>query len=110
MPSHTIREQYICIVSSFAVINDFPPEFNVEDPVHLHLSKELPNNTLVYTIMATDNDTSPFSSQIYYLLQDSNTSIVPRASQLFRLHNMTCLLYTSPSPRDRQKSRMTSSA
>ena len=94
MPSHTIREQYICIVSSFAVINDFPPEFNVEDPVHLHLSKELPNNTLVYTIMATDNDTSPFSSQIYYLLQDSNTSIVPRASQLFRLHNMTGELRT----------------
>ena len=25
-------------------------------------------------------------------------------------HNATCLLYTSPSPRDRQKSRMPSSA
>ena len=32
------------------------------------------------------------------------------ANKLFRAHNMTCLLYTSPSPRDRQKSRMPSSA
>ena len=28
----------------------------------------------------------------------------------FVLHKWTCLLYTSPSPRDRQKSRMPSSA
>jgi hypothetical protein len=34
--------------------------------------------------------------------------VVTQIQQLNRLH--TCLLYTSPSPRDRQKSRMPSSA
>ena len=33
---------------------------------------------------------------------------VPKS--LFRRHDWSCLLYTSPSPRDRQKSRMPSSA
>ena len=35
----------------------------------------------------------------------------PKEKMLIReLDNMACLLYTSPSPRDRQKSRMPSSA
>ena len=34
--------------------------------------------------------------------------IIPRGGELSRCYN--CLLYTSPSPRDRQKSRMPSSA
>ena len=33
-----------------------------------------------------------------------------RHSRDLNLHSETCLLYTSPSPRDRQKSRMPSSA
>ena len=35
---------------------------------------------------------------------------VKEALQGVGLQGMTCLLYTSPSPRDRQKSRMPSSA
>ena len=35
---------------------------------------------------------------------------LPRVRQLRVQHNFGCLLYTSPSPRDRQKSRMPSSA
>ena len=31
-------------------------------------------------------------------------------NSIFRIASITCLLYTSPSPRDRQKSRMPSSA
>ena len=34
----------------------------------------------------------------------------PSMDSLIRLSRKTCLLYTSPSPRDRQKSRMPSSA
>ena len=34
----------------------------------------------------------------------------PPLSKDFLKHNLACLLYTSPSPRDRQKSRMPSSA
>ena len=37
-------------------------------------------------------------------------SIRPFAHKLYRDQAMACLLYTSPSPRDRQKSRMPSSA
>ena len=35
---------------------------------------------------------------------------VPNTCTSYIVYNNTCLLYTSPSPRDRQKSRMPSSA
>ena len=42
---------------------------------------------------------------------DEATSKLIEGSQFnFGLEDLTCLLYTSPSPRDRQKSRMPSSA
>ena len=40
----------------------------------------------------------------------TNTSNVPLVSVALDDRNSSCLLYTSPSPRDRQKSRMPSSA
>ena len=40
----------------------------------------------------------------------SDLSITSTAAELNHLDGVTCLLYTSPSPRDRQKSRMPSSA
>ena len=45
-------------------------------------------------------------------LGDSALATEPRIEQWFvhRSNKMNCLLYTSPSPRDRQKSRMPSSA
>ena len=36
--------------------------------------------------------------------------VIARAADLSELYGNLCLLYTSPSPRDRQKSRMPSSA
>ena len=55
-----------------------------------------------------------------YLMKDKNDTIIyvgkakklkNRVNQYFvGAHNYNCLLYTSPSPRDRQKSRMPSSA
>ena len=38
-----------------------------------------------------------------------NLRNLPRVSQ-FKIRGLSCLLYTSPSPRDRQRSRMPSSA
>ena len=61
----------------------------------------------------------PYGSTYFHLrpLRPTNfdvLAVLPLASKRFRalkfLHAITCLLYTSPSPRDRQKSRMPSSA
>ena len=48
-----------------------------------------------------------------YSLDEANTTVRPYAMYQLRAEMtgfQTCLLYTSPSPRDRQKSRMPSSA
>ena len=45
-----------------------------------------------------------------WMVQTANMESVPVFIQSQVLESMTCLLYTSPSPRDRQKSRMPSSA
>ena len=53
--------------------------------------------------MATFDMTSKSTTGV-----SANSSAINQADR--RGHNMSCLLYTSPSPRDRQKSRMPSSA
>ena len=45
-----------------------------------------------------------------YWVHDPRDGVVPTASLLDPAYIRSCLLYTSPSPRDRQKSRMPSSA
>ena len=51
------------------------------------------------------------TKQVSTLAHVSNFFAHPQGLRLAsRLQEMTCLLYTSPSPRDRQKSRMPSSA
>ena len=51
-----------------------------------------------------DSDTLGHINHTIYL------SILETAHKDFLIHMYGCLLYTSPSPRDRQKSRMPSSA
>ena len=48
------------------------------------------------------------SHKIFYPVMTSDKH--PEFNCRQRVHQNTCLLYTSPSPRDRQKSRMPSSA
>ena len=43
-------------------------------------------------------------------LPDGTISDIPLAMNIFGSHSRTCLLYTSPSPRDKRQSRMPSSA
>ena len=47
-----------------------------------------------------------FDNMEYFAFDVTNKEI----AQFFNVQYQTCLLYTSPSPRDRQKSRMPSSA
>ena len=56
-----------------------------------------------------------WSNSVNPLLEDPGWNVTPSAKRIFILDtgistNTGCLLYTSPSPRDRQKSRMPSSA
>ena len=46
-----------------------------------------------------------FDGKIIYRVEIESQNLIPPAPDI-----MDCLLYTSPSPRDRQKSRMPSSA
>ena len=53
----------------------------------------------------------PCNEQRSYVVNDSGgTSVLQEAASLADDQGKLCLLYTSPSPRDRQKSRMPSSA
>ena len=52
---------------------------------------------------ACKRGTPVFGATIY-------TTRYPFSASVFQLHLMGCLLYTSPSPRDRTRSRMPSSA
>ena len=49
---------------------------------------------------------------LLYIAQKQNNNWIPLAAMKYiaKFLDMPCLLYTSPSPRDRQKSRMPSSA
>ena len=47
---------------------------------------------------------------VAYDVRGYGESDKPYEIEAYTMKNMTCLLYTSPSPRDRQKSRMPSSA
>ena len=69
------------------------------------------NNNAVNVLIADTN--LGYATLSYTLAQRIRTNTVLTASQKTDLKNTinnNCLLYTSPSPRDRQKSRMPSSA
>ena len=54
---------------------------------------------------------SKFSNYPYLILEDTNIrSYIFNKYPKAHIVDIICLLYTSPSPRDRQKSRMPSSA
>ena len=72
--------------------------------------KEIVNNTIVNTIVLdvkTDNGHLMYDSQIESVEELNNERIKYDSTTLKYLN---CLLYTSPSPRDRTRSRMPSSA
>ena len=51
------------------------------------------------------------ASEMFYVVRSiMYSAFLVNVTQLLNCHSLDCLLYTSPSPRDRQKSRMPSSA
>ena len=57
-----------------------------------------------------ENNAKKTLSAINSSVVDSNANLIPESKVRVNIQKYDCLLYTSPSPRDRQKSRMPSSA
>ena len=84
----------------------------------LYIGTEFFNQNLVIPIFLTGILYDSFFSTYYLGLNTSiflvvvvfSNFVVSRYSKSTVIYTTTCLLYTSPSPRDRQKSRMPSSA
>ena len=62
------------------------------------------------TYFLDKNETVVFVYDNYYEELTVNTEVIHNVSSQLGIPYKDCLLYTSPSPRDRQKSRMPSSA
>ena len=95
--------------------SDFRSEIVIEK-YKANLSQELgkdlpqPENSQVERVIVTETGLMQF-----VLVKNANTSkielqLIEFDNTLNQISAKTCLLYTSPSPRDRQKSRMPSSA
>ena len=88
-----------------AIITD---QFRILNANNFVESVENTNNSY-YVFIGLPNPAGTGSLVGYGRSSDWNSSTpAPTDSFSYRIH--TCLLYTSPSPRDRQKSRMPSSA
>ena len=92
------------------------PQLKTLKPVFVKRESYPIRNILFFLVLVTGGYLlySIYSSQIpFFLAQDNNTqsnsAMVAVEDKLAESENI-CLLYTSPSPRDRQKSRMPSSA
>ena len=70
------------------------------------MKKQLVAALIGVNMSAVAQAATPSMEEMWQLIQQQQSEIAALKSQL----NKSCLLYTSPSPRDRQKSRMPSSA
>ena len=68
------------------------------------------NEVVEFKSVGDSYSTSNIGKYVSALANEANLQNADRAWLIFGVNNKTCLLYTSPSPRDRQKSRMPSSA
>ena len=73
-----------------------------------HLA-DVSNGFVGADLQALVKEAAMFSLREYLIKHEENSEFENNIAELNILH-MSCLLYTSPSPRDRQKSRMPSSA
>ena len=93
--------------SAFDVPNGYVPKRLVREPKDLH------NYTGDGTLALDANDRRPYLFSEGSITLFGNTVARVKSGSITISNNITpqsCLLYTSPSPRDRQKSRMPSSA
>ena len=90
--------RYVSGAIALALSAVLGPMVEADTSASLRMAQNLPGNT----------NNNPYSSPINRANPNSMQGTRPSAPAI-RGPN-TCLLYTSPSPRDRQKSRMPSSA
>ena len=83
-------------------------EFVVENKNHIFSRVNKHGAVLLRGWTADATEFSKVANALGEFIHDMSCSAGPRVEVVPGVH--TCLLYTSPSPRDRQKSRMPSSA
>ena len=88
---------------------------NQKDQAREDLYSHLKNNSHVGELIIRVNPVDDkFGQEDIKLLSSTDLSVsafmLPKIEDCALIENLPCLLYTSPSPRDRQKSRMPSSA
>jgi len=76
---------------------EFFSQFVIDERLNL-FQRTLTNRTRYLTVVLED------------IFQTQNASAVLRTCELFGVQDISCPLYTSPSPRDQRGSRMPSSA
>ena len=112
-PAHSIlRLAQICV--------DVQPAAIITDAQHAHIARHLAKSSrqvLLFDELATNSASSvksePSPNKPFALFYTSGSLKVPKPlvyTWSGTLRNATCLLYTSPSPRDPKTSRMPSSA
>ena len=76
----------------------------------LSCSEEQITMDIMCNTVATGSFICDATDKVYGMVYADNERVKILSEQFGGTHIITCLLYTSPSPRDRQKSRMPSSA
>ena len=93
-----------CFETSKATTHE-EPTYIVDDVVHYCVAN-MPGGVARTSTMALNNATLPFAVQ----LANKGLDALKDDIHLMNGLNVHCLLYTSPSPRDKRQSRMPSSA
>ena len=82
----------------------------LKEEIEVDLLYKETNNQTVYVVETFKRDSDIWNANEFNIQSEIISSVVPSNQLLRSYDNVPCLLYTSPSPRDRQKSRMPSSA
>ena len=98
------------ILEKSGYLSDLLASGNEESEDRRNNLQELINAATQYEEETESGDVEGFLSTAALTTDNDTKKNNPNSVTLMTLHNSNCLLYTSPSPRDRQKSRMPSSA
>ena len=93
------------------VTRTFPPEVGGMQNLMYGLAKSLSENVMIKVFADQYPNQDNFDKELSFSIERvSGPKIFKKYRKANLVNTYFCLLYTSPSPRDRQKSRMPSSA